>query len=56
MEKYEGKREIIIYFRISGPEKKGVFLLLFLKRKVHALITFLLFKKDKESAYSAVIE
>lgn len=56
MEKYVGKREIITYFWISGPEKKGLFLLFFLKRKVHALITFLLFKKDKETTYRAGIE
>lgn len=43
------KRNHYILLDFWAREERG-FLFFFLKRKVHALITFLLFKKDKETA------
>lgn len=47
MEKYVWKREIIIYFWISGPEKKGVFFFFFLREKFMPLSLFSFSRKIK---------
>lgn len=44
------KRNHYILLDFWAREERGFLFFFFFKRKVHALITFLLFKKDKETA------